>query len=259
MKHRRFFSSDFHLGSLLITRFAHRPWFTAEENLNRIVSAVNGACGETDLLVHVGDFLLKGFDRHTEVEDMGLKYSLDDYLGMFRPRVFLLAGNHDGNNACEPDADNMWVNLNQNWRAFVSHFPSYHDCYRGPKGQDPEKRLSVALCGHVHDKWLFMWDGANRVLNVNVGLDVWDYAPVEDVQLTRLLDFLKAYVSDRFAAGKDFKMTKAEYERFAMAKTQEVKQARLARRHERHEKKGLTPEECMRRREAAMKAKGLIK
>jgi len=255
----RYFTSDWHLGSSNINMYAKRPFVSAGDAAKKLVDACNEtAHWKTDVVFHVGDFWLKNTDRHGEVEDANvLTADVKEYLNFIYASFILLEGNHDTRN-CESDLKSMYVDLNHNYRnIYVSHFPSYHQFYRGPSRFN-EHGLKIVLCGHVHEKWLFMYDWKKNVLNVNVGVDQWFYKPVSDVQLTELLDYLKAYLFTKFTLREDFSMDREHFDLFVKAKTIEVKEARIKRHAEKLKKKGLTPEECERRKLEAMKAKGLI-
>ena len=56
----------------------------------------------------------------------------------------------------------------------------------------------------------------------------------------------------------NFTLTRDALEKFKIAHSAEVKAQREVRKAEKHAKKGLTPEECERRKIEAMKKKGLI-
>lgn len=73
----------------------------------------------------------------------------------------------------------------------VSHFPyvgesreGYADRYVDYRPKPPKRGLrSWLLCGHVHDQWAI--DAAQRQLNV--GVDVWDFSPVEAAEVAALI------------------------------------------------------------------------
>ena len=269
---KRFFTSDLHLNSALINKYAQRPYLDAESAATALVTNINSDCAAADTLIHVGDFALTSVDAHGKEADIPLSFSADYWKGRIRTRLFLLAGNHDSGHNAEEDAVSMVVDLNQNWRCVsVGHYPSCSSPFRtarsgrktaarnsvnGYKGWNGMPgRPHVHLCGHVHSGWLFMFDSAKNVLNVNVGVDVWEYRPVEDVELTEFLDYVKTHLWQRFSAGTDIRMSRAEFDAFKTAKNEEIRIARVQRRADRLKAKGLTPEECERRREAAMAAK----
>lgn len=227
------------------------------------VIAINNTCKITDTLIHVGDFMLDGADRHGEVEDIGLDHTRDYYIKKLFPRIVLLAGNHDDGHNCEADCKSMVLDLNQNYRnVYVNHFPSDHRYYHGPRNGWKHNAYDINLCGHVHDKWILKWDAEKHVLNVNVGVDVWDYKPVRDAEITELLDYFRATMWTKInpTPGKwtNFTLTRDALEKFKIAHSAEVKAQREVRKAEKHAKKGLTPAECERRRIEAMKKKGLI-
>lgn len=252
----RYFTSDLHLGSTLINKYAHRPFPNAGDAMLAHVIAINKVCTADDVLIHVGDFMLDGADRHGEVEDVGLDHSREYYLKKLFPRVTLLAGNHDDGHNCEADCKSMVLDLNQNWRnVYVNHFPSDNKDYHGLSGSS--KRIQVNLCGHVHDKWLLKYDAAKHVLNVNVGVDVWGYKPVRDAEITDLLDYYTKHCPIHDITGS-FSVTRAEFENLRSRISEAIKTGRMQRKAEKLKKKGLTPEECERRKIEAMKKKGLI-
>lgn len=255
----RYFTSDFHLGSLNILKYANRPFSSSEDAMASLLINVNSNLARYDTLIHVGDFMLSGADRHDNVEDSGLKYKTNDYLGMFEPNLILLSGNHDDGRNCETSAKSMVIDLNQNYKnVFVSHFPSYHKHYRGPFG-NLQKAPRIALCGHVHDKWLLKYDKQHHVLNINIGVDVWNYKPVRDSEITEILDFIfDASGPNRTYFDRTWTWTRKDLEHFQACQKHDREQLREIRKKERYVKKGLTPEECERRRIEAMKAKGLI-
>lgn len=258
----RYFTSDLHLGSSLINKYAHRPFESAEIALENLTDNINTVCDCFDSLIHVGDFMLSGADRHGTEEDHGLDMTLRDYLAEINPRVILLAGNHDDGHNCEADCKSMVLDLNQNYHnVYVSHFPSDHKDYHGPYC-NYKASPKIVLCGHVHDAWLLKYDVSKNVLNINVGVDVWNYKPVRDAEITDLLDYFKANLWTKIANDgshwSNFTLTRKAFDEFKLAHTAEVRAQREVRKAEKYAKKGLTPEECERRKIEAMKKKGLI-
>lgn len=216
------------------------------------VIAVNNTCKPGDILIHVGDFMLDGADRHGEVEDIGMDYSQEDYLARLNVRVMLLAGNHDDGHNAEADCKSMVLDLNQNYRnVYVSHFPSDHKDYHGPYCKAKTK---VVLCGHVHDAWLLKYDASKNVLNVNVGTDVWGFKPVRDAEITEMLDYVFKHQAFKFS----WQQTRKEFDGWKKNNDLHVAALREQRKAEKLKQRGLTPEECERRKIEAMKKKGLL-
>lgn len=257
----RYFTSDLHLGSTNILKYAKRPFSSAEDALASSLININGNLSRHDILIHVGDFMLAGADRHDKDVDIGLRFKLDDYIDMIEPKIILLAGNHDDSHNCEAHASCMTLNLNQNYfNVTVGHYPSNHEFYRYVGNNN---RVSVKdhgldgahihLCGHVHDSWFIFYDRKKNVINYNVGIDVHDYKPVRDSDITSDLDYIRNAEIRAFD-----KMTRKEFEDFKRRNDAIVRLEREKRKEEKYKKRGLTPEECERRKHEAMVSKGLI-
>lgn len=253
----RFFTSDWHLGSNLINKYANRPFSRQIDACIGLIDNCNCTAKRGDVVFHVGDFWLEGYDRHGKAEDKNeLQAAANDYVKQISARFVLLAGNHDDGHNCEADLKDMRIDLNHNYRnVYVSHFPSDHRQYHGPVGYGLKKKdMQIVLCGHVHQKWKYFYDRRNHVLNYNVGVDCHDYKPVRDSDITEDLDFILAHHS----FPTEWKMTVSDELEFRKSVKYRIKLGREIRNEERHIKKGLTPEECERRRIEAMKNKGLL-
>lgn len=257
----RFFTSDWHLGSDLIIKYANRPFNRQIDACIGLIDGCNSTAQRGDVVFHVGDFWLEGYDRHGKAEDKNeLPAAANDCVKQISARFILLSGNHDDGHGIEADLKSMVVDLNHNYRnVYVSHFPSDHKLYRGPVGRGSKtKDMRIVLCGHVHDKWRLKYDHENRVLNVNVGVDAWDYKPVRDSQITEMLDF----VFDKSGPNKtnfswSWSWTRKDLVHFMDCRKHDREQLRKIRTRERYEKKGLTPEECARRKAEALARKGI--
>lgn len=265
----RYFTSDLHFNSTLINKYANRPVSDALNAALFLINNANSVLKKEDLLIHVGDFCLTSPDRHGTEEDIPIDVPPEHWMSQFNSRLMLLAGNHDDGHSFEADAKSMILDLNQNYRnVSVSHYPSYHERFMSPNDNcwiwfDAQKSyVHVHLCGHVHDKWILNFDARKRVLNVNVGVDVWGYKVVRDSEITELLDYFRATMWTKISPspGKwtNFTLTRKALDEFKIAHSAEVKAQREARKQERYAKKGLTPEERERRKIEAMKKKGLI-
>lgn len=255
----RFFSSDMHLNSTNINEYAKRAFTSAENAAHAMVYNINDTCTRTDLLIHAGDFILTSVDRHGKVADLPLDVSVETYLSKINCRLFLVAGNHDDAHSIEADANNLCVNLNHRWKnVYVNHFPSTNPDYNGPTGS--KYKIKINLCGHVHNKWLLYYDKDARVLNYNVGVDVHNFKPVRDSEITEALDFLFMHGFDKNESFglKSFSWTPKDFEYWKLTVAHDLKVERMERKAKRYEKKGLTPEICAQRRAEAIKAKALM-
>lgn len=262
----RYFTSDLHLNSTLINKYTNRPVRDALNAAWFLINTANSVLKKEDLLIHVGDFCLTSPDRHGAEEDIPIDIPPEHWMSQFNSRLILLAGNHDDGHSFETDAKSMTLDLNQNYRnVTVGHYPSTHEFYRyvgNGNRRSCSNGIHIHLCGHVHDKWILNFDAKKHVLNVNVGVDVWGYKPVRDSEITELLDYFRATMWTKISPtpGKwtNFTLTRKALDEFKIAHSAEVKAQREARKAEKHAKKGLTPEDCERRKIEAMKKKGLI-
>ena len=228
---KTYFTSDFHLGSTNIIHYCKRPFKNVSQMNDTLIRRVN-KLDRHDVLFHVGDFILHGYDRHDIKEDFS-DIKLYEYLDQIKPHIILLNGNHDTGHNVKAMLNSAVVNLNRKYRnVSVSHFPL-------TKRYDT---LKIHLCGHV--------------LNLNVGVDVWDYRLVDNLTLAKVLDDL---LSDKELMSKSFSLTKLQFQELRHQYNLKRAEQQIQNKEEKHLRKGLTKEECERRKYEAMKKKGLIK
>lgn len=184
----RLFTADLHLGHVNIIRYCHRPFATVEEMNTSLVANWAGAVGVDDEVWVLGDVAM---GKITETLPL-----LTDLPG----RKHLVPGNHDrcwpGHRRIRPQDVRMYedvgfevhpsvveIRLGEH-RVVLCHLPTAGD------SQDTDRfakqRPSLAdggwlLHGHVHDKWRV------RDHQVNVGVDVWNFRPVEESVLAELI------------------------------------------------------------------------
>lgn len=257
----RYFTSDLHLNSTHINKYANRPIHNALNAALFLINNANSVLKKEDLLIHVGDFCLISPDRHGNEEDIPIDISPEHWMSCFNSRLMLLAGNHDDGHSFETDAKSMTLDLNQNyWNVSVAHYPSTHEFYRyvgNGNRNSCSGGIHIHLCGHVHDKWLLNFDAEHKVLNVNAGVDVWGYKPVRDSEITELLDYFRATMWTKISPspGKwtNFALTRKALDEFKIAHSAEVKAQREAKKQERYAKKGLTPEIREQRKQEGIK------
>lgn len=241
---KTYFTSDFHLGSSNIIDYCKRPFKNVHHMNDALIRRLN-MLNRHDVIFHVGDFILVGYDRHDIKEDFSdIKYY--EYLDQIKPHIILLNGNHDSDHNIKAMLNSAVVNLNNKYRNIsVSHFPL-------TKTYDT---LKIHICGHVHDKWLANFDKETNVLNINVGVDVWDYRPVDSLTLAKVLDDL---LSDKELMSESFSLTKLQFQELRHQHNLKRAKRQEQNKKENHLKRGLTKEECERRKYEAMKKKGLI-
>ena len=95
-----------------------------------------------------------------------------------------LKGNHDVNNRVKSTANMMRTKLGNKYvDVSISHYPSYD---KHAVGMFEEG--DIHLCGHVHSNWKHCLDITHKVLNINVGVDVWNYSLVSEHELIMYID-----------------------------------------------------------------------
>jgi calcineurin-like phosphoesterase family protein len=183
-------TSDTHLGHINIIKYCNRPFVSVESMNAALIDAWNDRVRPNDEVWHLGDLA------------MGLlTESLDVQARRLHGRKFLVAGNHDrcwtgkkkvGDWPARylqagftplPNQTSLRVNDKD---VEVCHFPYVGDSQDEDRYEEhrPVDRGSWLLHGHVHDSW------QQRDKMINVGVDVWDFAPVH-------IDTLAAIISGR--------------------------------------------------------------
>jgi len=184
----RFFTADLHLGHGNIIDYCNRPFADVDAMNTALVDRWNDAVGPDDEVIVLGDFAL---GRIAETLPLA---------GLLDGRKVLLAGNHDrcwsghrkgvdaaGERYLAAGFDEIWqgaVSLEiGGTRVLACHFP-----YRGDSHDEdrfvahrPIDRGGWLLHGHVHERW------QTRGRMINVGVDVWDYAPVAEPTIADLV------------------------------------------------------------------------
>lgn len=145
-----------------------------------ILKNINQRCKEDDILIHCGDFIQFGNDRDWE----GVKIHPYEFISRINPTFVNIEGNHDKNNKVKSVCSYMRTTLGNKYLAVsISHYPSNNKLARGQF-----RKGDVHICGHIHNKWKYLVDFENKVLNINVGVDVWGFNPVSEDELINYID-----------------------------------------------------------------------
>ena len=156
----RFLTADLHLSHDEIRTYSNRPYRSVKEMDKALVDNWNSIVNPDDEVYILGDFTMKGAEykpwfRRTLKSLKGIK--------------ILILGNHDSMRAM----DYVEVGFQSAHTSlvvdgiFLAHDPSWAIAL--------PKDMSM-FCGHVHELFLKLTD-TRKVLNV--GVDVWNYSPVE--------------------------------------------------------------------------------
>lgn len=180
-------TSDLHLGHHNIIRYCDRPFADVDEMDRELVRRWNERVEPADTVWVLGDVALGPIQRSL------------DLVGGLGGEKHLVSGNHD---RCWPG--------NRKWERWVDRYreagfveivtrtdldlgdglvlPACHFPYRGDSHDDdrfipyrPADEGGWLLHGHVHERWKV----DDR--QINVGCDVWGYAPVAAADLRALV------------------------------------------------------------------------
>jgi len=158
-----YFTADQHFGHENIIKYTHRPFKNANNMNNELIRRYNAVVTDEDTVYFIGDVSLS---RNVD--------SIAGWVERLNGSKHLILGNHD---ALKPftyvDHIGFW---SVHTALRVEEFVLCHD--PAPSCVDRER---IWLCGHVHN----LFKQINNV--VNVGVDVWDFAPVSIEQIRQLL------------------------------------------------------------------------
>jgi calcineurin-like phosphoesterase family protein len=184
----RYFTADLHLGHSNIIEYSGRPFRDAAQMNAELVERWNSTVGPMDEVIVLGDFA------------MGRIAETLPTAAVLNGRKVLLAGNHDRcwhghrkgvqsgvDRYLEAGFDEIWqgtVDLRIDRVEVVAcHFPYRGDSHDHDRhvAHRPADKGAWLLHGHVHQSWKV------RDRMINVGVDVWDYAPVSEVAIAELI------------------------------------------------------------------------
>lgn len=162
------FSSDQHFWHKNVIDYCKRPFLSLEEMHRTLIERHRALVKEEDTIFFLGDFCFGGTTKVKEI------------LSQLTGTKILIMGNHDVQNRAEKWEQlgfHQVMGLDNHLVAFdfnLSHFP-----YKGtePEVDRPfEHQLKDdgrwLLHGHVHQHW------KQKGRMINVGVDVWDFWPV---------------------------------------------------------------------------------
>lgn len=177
---KRWFTSDWHLGmqTLLNRNVMHeqtRPFKTIDEMNSFIIQSVNAQATDEDLIVHIGDLACFNTD---------LKIKPADMIAQVNASLINIHGNHDTSNKVKSICDSMRIQLGKKYTAVsISHYPTYDK-----RAKDQFLEGDIHICGHVHNQWKHCLDLTHKCLNINVGIDCWNYKMLSDDDLIKYID-----------------------------------------------------------------------
>jgi calcineurin-like phosphoesterase family protein len=162
------FSNDTHFGHPAILRYCDRPFASVEEMDQQVIQLWNSAVSRRDEVWHLGDFGYGPADRMRSV------------FQRLNGRKRLVIGNHDGNAVLGLDWSEPPVHYAET-KIDGTRIVLYH---YGMRVWNRMLRGSLQLYGHSHGRL----SGTRQSLDV--GVDCWDYRPVNLEQIRERLETL---------------------------------------------------------------------
>lgn len=210
------FTADLHFGHENILKYTRRPFRDVDAMNDELVCRWNETVAPEDIVIVLGDFAM---GKRADTVPIGK---------LLKGYKYIVPGNHDGcwdagrdgsGSTPERTANRVaqfldWSGFNGVWQpsfqyvipyaytgtgdnvsVILSHLPPiecgdhkggeavYENEIRFVNQRPPYPAEGMwILCGHVHEAW----KQHGRV--INVGVDVWDYAPVATTELLRLIE-----------------------------------------------------------------------
>lgn len=176
----KFYTADWHLNSPKVLDIYSRPFPNIDYMNDVLISMCNLFAKPEDTVIHIGDFFCYGKDG----EYSGRNENPQLYLQKINSTFVNIEGNHDRNNKVKSIGKYLRTSLGPFEDVSVSHYPSTDKLAKGTFLPG-----DIHLCGHVHDKWKYLIDSQNQVLNINMGIDVWHYKIVSE---DKLINYIKS-------------------------------------------------------------------
>jgi len=187
---KRFFTSDLHFNGQCMINEHLRPFKTVTKMNDALIRNINQRCKEDDILISCGDVCQFGNDRTYG----GIKTNPREFISLLTPTFFNIKGNHDDNNKVKSVCDSMRTTLGKKYTSVsVGHYPSTDQRAKGTfhKGD-------IRIHGHIHCRMgkdgnvikppKYTIDFTNKVLNINVNCELWNYNPVSEDELIQFID-----------------------------------------------------------------------
>ena len=163
------FTSDEHYNhGNIITKFTFRPFVDTYWMNRELIKRHNERVNDKDVVYHLGDFKLttNWMTTYQIIKELSGNH------------VFI-RGNHDKNNGLSSTVEYAVTKM-FNRSVLLIHRPM--DAFEIMEKLD----LEFAFVGHVHERWKFY--KANGKTLINVGVDQWDYYPVDAKQIFKALN-----------------------------------------------------------------------
>jgi len=157
------YTADTHFGHENVMKFCNRPFSSVQQMDTALIANMRDQVGESDDLWIIGDF---AFGPRSK--DAGYLNSVFEQLP--GARRHLIVGNHD----LQPTLELGWDTVSPLIELRDRPLKQANTlCLYPMITWNHSRRSALQLFGHVHNNWL----GSRN--SVNLGVDVWDFAPVQ--------------------------------------------------------------------------------
>lgn len=167
------FTSDNHFGHANIIKYCNRPFKSVAEMDEAMIANWNETVAPNDIVYHLGDFI---FEKNESTRGQWI-------LGRLNGKKRLIAGNHDRSktrnlHGWDYVSDYEEITMGAQ-KIILAHFPfkTWNKVHHG----------AINLHGHSHGKM------AGCQLQHDVGVDVWDFRPVNLETLVSAMAKLHAF------------------------------------------------------------------
>ena len=171
-----YFISDEHFGHSNILKYCNRPFKNVFEMNNVLIKNFNKKVKKDDLCYHLGDFCFQSANK----KGNGLKLKAEKYIKQLNGQHIFIEGNHDydGRNTLKTRNQEIILRI-ANIRVQLIHDPEF-----------AKVDYPLVLHGHCHNAWKtkeLKYCGKKSLL-INVGVDVWNFEPVEWREIQTIYD-----------------------------------------------------------------------
>ena len=152
----------------IITKFVFRPFRDVRHMNEVMIERHNSRVKNNDVVYHLGDFKLSTQEL-----------TVYDIIQRLNGRHVFIRGNHDKNNGLSSTLEYAVI------KSYGHQILLIHKPEKAIELLD-KLNLNLAFVGHVHELWKFQII-ENKTL-INVGVDQWDFYPVDIKQIFKAID-----------------------------------------------------------------------
>ena len=172
---RIFFTADCHFDHSAIIKFCNRPFKNIQHMNEEIIKRWNNKVKPNDLVYHLGDFAFKGADNARFFETL------------LNGNIVHIRGNHDKNNGVKTILTHSIMKFG-GLNIYVKHQPP-DGLQKGTIEESLINSCDLVFCGHIHNLWKHKIIFGKYV--INVGVDVWDFEPIQIHSILKYLAKVK--------------------------------------------------------------------